>query len=212
MCRVIDGVSHGVHHGASRFGSRSRRSPPWRLREQTVTEPGEEDRMERMSEPADRTVALVTGAAQGIGLGIARSLAAASYKVVLADIEDELVQQSAAKLRGCGLRGGRRASRCDPGRRLGPGGGCGRVPVGRARSAGQLRGHQPARDGGIDRRGPLGSDAGDQPQGSVARHQGGDALICGSAGGRSSTSARRGRPGRCRGCFPTSSAKPVSGV
>ncbi len=39
----------------------------------------------------DRTVALVTGAAQGIGLGIARSLAVASYKVVLADIEDELV-------------------------------------------------------------------------------------------------------------------------
>ncbi len=43
-----------------------------------------------MSAPRDRTVALVTGAAQGIGLGIARALAAASYKVVLADIEDEI--------------------------------------------------------------------------------------------------------------------------
>ena len=43
-----------------------------------------------MSGPPDRTVALVTGAAQGIGLGIARSLASASYKVVLADIDDEI--------------------------------------------------------------------------------------------------------------------------
>ncbi len=45
-----------------------------------------------MSEPRNRTVALVSGAAQGIGLGIARSLASASYKVVLADVEDDLVQ------------------------------------------------------------------------------------------------------------------------
>ena len=52
---------------------------------------------------AERTVALVTGAAQGIGLGIARSLAAASYKVVLADIEDDLLEQSAAELRGEGF-------------------------------------------------------------------------------------------------------------
>ena len=35
----------------------------------------------------------MTGAAQGIGLGIARSLATASYKVVLADIEDELLAE-----------------------------------------------------------------------------------------------------------------------
>ncbi len=56
-----------------------------------------------MSGPPDRTVALVTGAAQGIGLGIARSLASASYKVVLADIEHELVQQSATGLRDEGF-------------------------------------------------------------------------------------------------------------
>jgi len=59
--------------------------------------------MEPTSEPAERTVALVTGAAQGIGLGIARSLAAASYKVMLADIEDARLQQSVAGLRGEGF-------------------------------------------------------------------------------------------------------------
>ena len=56
-----------------------------------------------MSGASDRTVALVTGAAQGIGLGIARSLAAASYKVVLADVEDELVRRSADELAGAGF-------------------------------------------------------------------------------------------------------------
>jgi 3-oxoacyl-[acyl-carrier protein] reductase len=50
-------------------------------------------------------VALVTGAAQGIGLGIARSLAAASYKVVLTDVEDELVRGAADELKA----GGRQA-------------------------------------------------------------------------------------------------------
>src|SRR5437870_4435010 len=55
--------------------------------------------VERMSGASDRTVALVTGAAQGIGLGIARSLASASYKVVLADVERELVERTAAGLR-----------------------------------------------------------------------------------------------------------------
>ena len=75
-----------------------------------------------MSGPPDRTVALVTGAAQGIGLGIARSLASASYKVVLADIDRELVQQSRIGIEGGRLRHDRRGSRCDPGRRLGAGG------------------------------------------------------------------------------------------
>ncbi len=56
-----------------------------------------------MSAPRDRTVALVTGAAQGIGLGIARALAAASYKVVLADLEDEICQSAVARLRGEGF-------------------------------------------------------------------------------------------------------------
>lgn len=55
-----------------------------------------------MVQATDRTVALVTGAAQGIGLGIARALAAASYKVVLADIEEELVGRSADELAGLG--------------------------------------------------------------------------------------------------------------
>jgi NAD(P)-dependent dehydrogenase (short-subunit alcohol dehydrogenase family) len=52
-----------------------------------------------VSEWKDRTVALVTGAAQGIGLGIARSLALAGYRVALADIQDELVLESAGGLR-----------------------------------------------------------------------------------------------------------------
>jgi 3-oxoacyl-[acyl-carrier protein] reductase len=52
-----------------------------------------------MSGPSNRTVALVTGAAQGIGLGIVRSLAAATYKVALADVERGLVEQAAAGLR-----------------------------------------------------------------------------------------------------------------
>ena len=56
-----------------------------------------------MSVPRDRTVALVTGAAQGIGLGIARAVAAASYKVVLADVDDEICERSVASLRGAGL-------------------------------------------------------------------------------------------------------------
>jgi NAD(P)-dependent dehydrogenase (short-subunit alcohol dehydrogenase family) len=55
------------------------------------------------SDSLDRTVALVTGAAQGIGLGIARSLAMASYKVMLADIDEKLVLDSAALLRGEGF-------------------------------------------------------------------------------------------------------------
>jgi len=50
-------------------------------------------------ESGDRTIALVTGAAQGIGAGIARSLALASYKIVLVDIEDELLGRAAAGLR-----------------------------------------------------------------------------------------------------------------
>jgi NAD(P)-dependent dehydrogenase (short-subunit alcohol dehydrogenase family) len=50
----------------------------------------------------DRSVALVSGGAQGIGLGIARSLAASSYQVVLADVEGEMVREAAAELRRAG--------------------------------------------------------------------------------------------------------------
>lgn len=51
-----------------------------------------------MSGPADRPVALVTGAGQGIGLGIARSLAESGHRVALADIDRDLVERSAAEL------------------------------------------------------------------------------------------------------------------
>jgi NAD(P)-dependent dehydrogenase (short-subunit alcohol dehydrogenase family) len=56
-----------------------------------------------VSESKDRTVALVTGAAQGIGLGIARSLVMAGYRVALADIDQELVVEAAVRLRGGGF-------------------------------------------------------------------------------------------------------------
>jgi 3-oxoacyl-[acyl-carrier protein] reductase len=54
--------------------------------------------MERSSEPAERTIALVTGAAQGIGRGIAGCLASAEYKVLLADIEDTRLAESVSEL------------------------------------------------------------------------------------------------------------------
>jgi NAD(P)-dependent dehydrogenase (short-subunit alcohol dehydrogenase family) len=46
--------------------------------------------------------AVVSGAAQGIGLGISRALASASYRVVLADVEDELLAQATGDLLGSG--------------------------------------------------------------------------------------------------------------
>jgi NAD(P)-dependent dehydrogenase (short-subunit alcohol dehydrogenase family) len=52
-----------------------------------------------MSETLRPNVALITGAAQGIGLGIAQSLASACYQVVLTDVDAELVDRSAANLR-----------------------------------------------------------------------------------------------------------------
>jgi 3-oxoacyl-[acyl-carrier protein] reductase len=59
--------------------------------------------MDKTPDKAERTIALVTGAAQGIGLGIARALASASYKVMLADIEDELRDRALADLRKAGF-------------------------------------------------------------------------------------------------------------
>jgi 3-oxoacyl-[acyl-carrier protein] reductase len=55
-----------------------------------------------MSEQSDRVVALVTGAAQGVGLGIARTLAAAGLKVALTDIDGEAARRSAAELESQG--------------------------------------------------------------------------------------------------------------
>jgi NAD(P)-dependent dehydrogenase (short-subunit alcohol dehydrogenase family) len=50
-----------------------------------------------------RGVAIVTGAARGIGLGIARALGAAGLDVALADIDGEGAERSAADLRGEGF-------------------------------------------------------------------------------------------------------------
>jgi NAD(P)-dependent dehydrogenase (short-subunit alcohol dehydrogenase family) len=49
-------------------------------------------------------VAVVTGAASGIGLGIARAFAAAGMKVVLADVREEPLERAAAELRDGGGR------------------------------------------------------------------------------------------------------------
>jgi 3-oxoacyl-[acyl-carrier protein] reductase len=58
-----------------------------------------------MSEPEHRTVALVTGAGQGIGLGIAQALAHAGLKVALSDIDGALAARSALSVQ----QGGRDA-------------------------------------------------------------------------------------------------------
>ena len=65
-----------------------------------------------MSSPQDR-LALVTGAARGIGAGIAAKLAANGHPVVLADVIDE-VEATAAGLRAQGHEA-RAIRRCGPG-------------------------------------------------------------------------------------------------
>jgi NAD(P)-dependent dehydrogenase (short-subunit alcohol dehydrogenase family) len=55
-----------------------------------------------VSQPLNRTTALVTGAAGGIGLGIARALASASYKVMLADIDAPLLRTATTGLEAGG--------------------------------------------------------------------------------------------------------------
>ncbi|MGE3818993.1 MAG: SDR family NAD(P)-dependent oxidoreductase [Isosphaeraceae bacterium] len=52
-----------------------------------------------MSDSRECSVALVTGAAQGVGLGIARALAFAGYRVALADVRHEPAEAEAARLR-----------------------------------------------------------------------------------------------------------------
>jgi 3-oxoacyl-[acyl-carrier protein] reductase len=59
--------------------------------------------MEQTPNKAIRSIALVTGAAQGIGLGIARALLSAGYKVMLADIENELLLREVAQVRAEGF-------------------------------------------------------------------------------------------------------------
>src|SRR5437660_597157 len=56
-----------------------------------------------MSHAGSESVALVTGAAQGIGQGIARALGQSGYIVVLGDVDAELVLATAAELRAHGL-------------------------------------------------------------------------------------------------------------
>ena len=51
-----------------------------------------------MYEVEDKT-AVVTGAASGIGLGMARAFAAAGMSVVLADVESERLDAAVAELR-----------------------------------------------------------------------------------------------------------------
>ena len=48
------------------------------------------------------SVAVITGAARGIGLAIARSLAAGGAKVVLGDVLADAVEQAAVEIRGAG--------------------------------------------------------------------------------------------------------------
>jgi NAD(P)-dependent dehydrogenase (short-subunit alcohol dehydrogenase family) len=57
-----------------------------------------------MSESSSRGAALVTGAAQGIGLGIARALAGAGYQVALADINESGAIEAGLALRREGHR------------------------------------------------------------------------------------------------------------
>ena len=48
--------------------------------------------------------AVVTGGASGIGLGIARQLRNAGMKVVIADIEQDALDQAAAEIDAAGIR------------------------------------------------------------------------------------------------------------
>src|SRR5438874_722609 len=53
-----------------------------------------------MSGAGNKRVALITGAGQGIGEGIARTLGQAAYLVVLTDVDEQLVSETAAGHRG----------------------------------------------------------------------------------------------------------------
>jgi 3-oxoacyl-[acyl-carrier protein] reductase len=56
-----------------------------------------------MSDAGNKPIALVTGAAQGIGEGIARVLGESGYIVALGDVDEKLVLDTAHALRGRGL-------------------------------------------------------------------------------------------------------------
>ena len=59
--------------------------------------------------------AIVTGAASGIGLGIATALAEAGANVVMADIQRDLVEQAAHRLSGTNKCVQAAADRCHAG-------------------------------------------------------------------------------------------------
>lgn len=56
----------------------------------------------RAENPAAERVAVITGGASGIGLGVARHLAAAGHPVALLDLDGDAVQRAAADLRDDG--------------------------------------------------------------------------------------------------------------
>src|SRR5271157_4919190 len=56
-----------------------------------------------MSDAANKPVALVTGAAQGIGAAISRALGEAGFAVMMADLEEDLVHQTAAAFEQLGM-------------------------------------------------------------------------------------------------------------
>ena len=114
----------------------------------TVSEPDElaKDQAQIMSDAASKRVALVTGAAQGIGQGIARVLGESGYIVVLGDVDEDLVLQAADQLRAQGFDAtGMRLDVTRAGdwaRAMATV----RADLGRPRPAGQQRGDQPARN------------------------------------------------------------------
>jgi 3-oxoacyl-[acyl-carrier protein] reductase len=56
-----------------------------------------------MADAENKPVALVTGAAQGIGAGISRALGEAGFAVLLGDVEEDLVHQTAAAFNQSGM-------------------------------------------------------------------------------------------------------------
>ncbi len=59
--------------------------------------------MSRMTD-LDGKVAVVTGGASGIGLGIARQLRTAGMKVVIADVQEDTLQRAASEIGALGVR------------------------------------------------------------------------------------------------------------
>ena len=163
-----------------------------------------------MADAANKPVALVTGAAQGIGEGIARALGEAGYVVVLGDVD-----------------GGSRAPRRPPASRNRGIEATGiRLDVTKAADWAEACTLVENRWGGLDVlvNNAASARAGQSNDGRALWDLTLDVNLKGpwlgikaalpllrSARGRSSTSARPGRRVPCRGSFPTSSARRGSG-